>query len=141
MWEVTLDNPDHRINNPAYYNLPPQNPQDLDFVQEQLRLWEEEYRLILARIDKLDTTTSGWSTPPAPRWWSTPPIPPRSPSPPIPTINWFAQAECSCKLEVCTCGYRPTTPRTPSPIVLWRPGDSFLPSTLSHQNTRDWWNT
>src|SRR6267378_484533 len=139
--EITLDNPDHRINNPAYYNLPPQNPQDLDFVREQLRLREEEYRLILAQIDELDTTTSGWSTPPAPpRRWSTPPVPPRSPSLPIPTVNWFAQAECTCKLEVCTCGYRPITPRTPSPIVLWRPGDSFLPSTLSHQNTRDWWN-
>jgi len=32
LWEVTLNNPDHQINNPAYYNLPPQNPQDLDFV-------------------------------------------------------------------------------------------------------------
>src|SRR6266404_2598040 len=41
----------------------------------------------------------------------------------------------------CACGYRPATPRTPSPIVLWTPGASFLPSTLSHQNTRDWWNT
>ncbi len=66
LWEVTLDNPDHWINNPAYYNLPPQNPQDSDFVREQLQLQEEEYRLILARINELDTTTSGWSTPPAP---------------------------------------------------------------------------
>src|SRR6266404_9180266 len=66
-WEITLDNLDHQINNPAHYTLPPQNPQDSDFVQEQLQLQEEEYRLILARIDELDTTTSGWSTPPAPR--------------------------------------------------------------------------
>ncbi len=31
-WEVTLDNSDHRINNPAHYTLPPQNPQDSDFI-------------------------------------------------------------------------------------------------------------
>jgi len=71
---------------------------------------------------QLDTTTSGWSTPPAPC---------QSPS----LLSWQSigthKLECTCKLEVCTCGYNYYS-SYPSPIVLWTPGDPFT-STLSHQ--------
>jgi hypothetical protein len=29
---------------------------------------------------------------------------------------------------VCECGFRPRTPPTPEGIVLWAPGNNYLPS-------------
>lgn len=40
---------------------------------------------------------------------------------------WNTQ-ECFCRKEVCECGFRPRTPPTPEGIVLWAPGNNYLPS-------------
>ena len=116
VWETTLENPDTNIVNPQIFHLPPDTPDDIDFV---------------TRLNILETGDE--SLPP-----SSPPSPRSSPSPPAPDTDtdsgwgepanqWISNGVCWCSKEVCTCGYRPNTPPTPPSVVLWAPGQDFLP--------------
>ena len=102
-WETTLENPDHSLINPRIHHLPPQQPANT----QVLEVLEQEEALPPSSPPSTSDSVSGWG--------DTPNI-------------WASTGVCWCNKEVCDCGYRPDTPPTPPSVVLWAPGQNYLPS-------------
>jgi hypothetical protein len=111
-WENTLENPDQRLVDPRILHLPPDAPSDpaiIDFANTR-RFFEEEQ---LPPSSPPSPTTSdslatGWG---------------------VTSDQWNRTTSCWCSgKEICDCGYRPDTPPTPPSVVLWAPGQAYLPS-------------
>ena len=153
-WEISLDNPDQRLINPRVFHFPQEDleeeePTDLQRVftapeitepsrntfHEQLReeirqeqaqelLLEESQEQLQEESLPVQEQLLEESLPP-----STAPYTPRSDVGWESTSQWgFLPSVCWCNKEVCDCGYRPDTPPTPPSVVLWAPGQTYLPA-------------
>ena len=110
-WETTLENPDHRLIDPQVYHLPPDTPDDpeiLEFAEARAPPPLVETPLPPSSPTSISTeSVDGWGEP----------------------NLWNGPRRCWCAKEVCDCGYRPDTPPTPPSVVLWAPGNAYLPFT------------
>src|SRR6266702_1371553 len=117
VWETTLTNPKQNLVNPRVYHDPPLSPTNPELIELlQARSLEPLVPSLLSRLSdplppSLDNSIeTEESTNPDDGWGE--------------TTN---QGPCWCRLEVCTCGYRPDTPPTPPNVTLWVPGSNHLP--------------
>ena len=109
-WTTTLKNPDHNLINPQIYHFPPETPTDPEVL--------EVLQFRAARNIPIPLS----------------PLPPSSPPSNSSLDGWgdpnpfWGPSSCWCNKEVCDCGYRrPDTPPTPPSVVLWSPGQKYLP--------------
>jgi hypothetical protein len=139
-WELSTSNPDPALVDPEPpYFLPPLAPADPDYqihVQEPLRYYtpdiDERIRgpsespsspttSSIPSVDSpplppLETNVQLWGPPPqGDQGWNNRPA------------SWILNNHCWCNNEVCDCGFRPNTPPTPPDVVLWSPGNNYLP--------------
>ena len=122
VWETTLQNCDNFID-PEVFHHPPETPED----QELLEFAEA--------IDLRNQETCTVATAQIPNPWSEDLPPSSPPSPSVSEVSgwnnsnnqWPVYCRCWCTKEVCDCGFRPDTPPTPPSVVLWTPGNNYLP--------------
>ena len=139
-WELSTSNPDPALVDPEPpYFLPPLTPGDSEYqarVQEPLRYYtpdiEERFRGPSESATSLATSTiPSVDSPPLPpleanvQLWGPPPQGDNGWNN-RPT-SWILNNHCWCNNEVCDCGFRPNTPPTPPNLVLWSPGNNYLP--------------
>ena len=110
VWTTSLENPDSNLINPRIYHLPPDQPNNPEIV--------EYARVIFNRTRELETL------PPSSQPLSTTLVSSNSGA----ASQWGMGDTCWCNKEVCDCGFRPNTPPTPPSVVLWVPGQSYLPT-------------
>jgi hypothetical protein len=113
-WEITLINTDSSIIDPREYHYPPETraPNLLPALDAYL-----DRQLTLER-NLADAAETAWA------------INDSLPSSSIPTDFDEARWDhCICRKEddICNCPYRPDTPPTPNSVVLWSPGNKYLP--------------
>ncbi len=130
IWETSLENPDQDLINPRVFHFPQEDleeedpaylpPRELPIVAAPV--FTEPSRETLQVEEQLLEE----SLPP-----STAPYTPRS------DVGWESTSQwgnvpsvCWCNKEVCDCGYRPDTPPTPPSVVLWAPGQTYLPARI-----------
>ena len=136
-WEVSTSNPDPALVDPEPpFFLPPLTPADSEYhtrVQEPLRYYTPD---IDERIHGPSEEASSLATSSIPSVDSPPPPLEANPTwgPPAPDqgwtnrpTSWILNNHCWCNNEVCDCGFRPNTPPTPPNVVLWTPGNNYLP--------------
>jgi hypothetical protein len=138
-WELSTNNPDPALVDPEPpYFLPPLAPTDPEYhtcVQEPLCYYtpdidecicgpsESPSSLTTSSVPSVDsppppleTNVQLWGPPPqGDQGWNNRPA------------SWILNNHCWCNNEVCDCGFRPNTLPTPSNIVLWSPGNNYLP--------------
>ncbi len=112
-WTTTRENPDQRLVDPTVYYYPPSEPTDVEILEfatarRQAEVSEEALPLSSPPSPTPTNPADGWGDDTSPQWGSR-------------TVCW-------CSKEVCDCRYRPNTPPTPPSIVLWAPGQMYLPS-------------
>jgi hypothetical protein len=116
-WTTTLENPDHNLVDPQVYHFPPETPTDPEVIELL------EFREARNRPDP------GPNPPISPLPPSSPPTSPSNSN----TDGWgepnplWGLNTCWCNKEVCDCGNCPQTPPTPPSVVLWSPGQKYLP--------------
>jgi hypothetical protein len=123
-WDTTLQN-NQPVVNPGTYSLPPSQVDDPELL--------EFAEAIQEHTNQIAQENSSFN----PFRFSPPPLklPPSSPpSPSTSSINYWGDSpniwcpsKCSCRKEVCDCGFRPETPPTPPSVVLWAPRSDHLP--------------
>ena len=110
IWEVTLANPDQDIIDPRDWHYPPvvrRSPRFVQYIDDTAVIREESE----------SSNSDAWT-----------PLPPSSEQNwDLPDPNPWQPTSCTCRREVCNCGYRPDTPPTPEGVVLWAPGNQYLP--------------
>ena len=114
-WETSLQN-NQPLVDPSIFHLPPVQPDDPEILEfAAAAQFREEERNRQVQVPSLPP-----SSPPTPStssvsgWGDT-------------SNQWNSRVPCWCKKEVCDCGYRPDTPPTPPSVVLWAPGQNYLP--------------
>ena len=122
VWETTLQNCDSFID-PEVFHCPPETPED----QELLEFAEA--------IELRNQDTCAVTAAQIPNPWNENLPPSSPPSPSTSEVSgwnnsnnqWPVYHCCWCTKEVCDCGFCPDTPPTPPSVVLWSPGNNYLP--------------
>jgi hypothetical protein len=123
-WDVNLENPDTSLTDPVRFRLPPATPAE---AKEELEYYisrriptppvlrqrpTDPVPSPLPLINRISTDDDGWGT--TDTTW--PDSTTESEDTTLTTPSLFPA--CWCRIDVCTCNHRPTTPPMPPGITL-----------------------